>query len=101
MMAAMNIVRMRVKPEREAEWLRFHRERDIGDFEGMTSLRVIRIGEHEYMVLGEWISMEALAATRPTMIAALDDFRDMLEELAEGGTVTDPHSGEVVIERLP
>jgi hypothetical protein len=43
--------------------------------------------------------MDALAAARPTMIGILDSFRDKLEDLGNGLGVTDPVSGEVVLER--
>ena len=41
--------------------------------------------------------MEALANTRPLMIAALDTFRHTLEDLGGGLGVTDPVSGPVVL----
>jgi hypothetical protein len=44
--------------------------------------------------------MDTLAAARPAMIAVLDRFRDRLEDLGGGLGVTDPVSGEAVIERL-
>ena len=43
--------------------------------------------------------MDALAAARPAMIAMLDEFRGKLEDLGGGLGVTDPVSGEAVIER--
>jgi hypothetical protein len=45
--------------------------------------------------------MEAMAAARPHMIATLDSFRNMLEDLGGGLGVTDPVSGEVVLEMTP
>jgi hypothetical protein len=42
--------------------------------------------------------MADIAAARPAMIANLDRFRDTLEDLGNGIGVTDPVSGEVVIE---
>ena len=41
--------------------------------------------------------MDALAGARAEMIATLDSFRDTLDELGEGGGVTDPVSGPVVL----
>ena len=43
--------------------------------------------------------MDALAAARPAMIAIFDGFRGKLEDLGGGLGVTDPVSGEVVVER--
>ena len=42
--------------------------------------------------------MAAMAAARPNMIAALNSFRDTLEDLGTGLGVTDAVSGPVVIE---
>jgi hypothetical protein len=98
-MTAFNVVRMRVKPGHVDEYLKFHREREIGEMPGMTSLRVIQTGERDFCVVGEWTGMDALVAARPKMIALLDQFRDKLEDLGGGLGVTDPISGEVVVDR--
>lgn len=98
-MTAFNVVRMRVKPEFVDEYLTFHRERAVEDMPGLKVLRVIRTGDRDFCFIGEWSGMEALAAARPAMIATLDRFRDKLEDLGEGRGVTDPVSGEAVIER--
>ena len=50
------------------------------------------------MRAGEWDSYEKMAAARPGVIAMLDTFRDILEDLGSGLGVTDPVSGEVVLE---
>jgi hypothetical protein len=42
--------------------------------------------------------MAAMAAARPAMIANLDRFRDTLEDLGHGLGVTDPVSGELVVD---
>ena len=42
--------------------------------------------------------MESLAAARTSMIATLDSFRDVLEDLGGDLGVTDPVSGPVVLE---
>ncbi len=39
----------------------------------------------------------SIAAARPAMIANLDSFRDTLEDLGGGLGVTDPVSGELVV----
>lgn len=98
-MSAFNIVRMRTKPGCSDAYLALHRERDIREFPGMKAIRVVQTGDRDFCVIGEWESMDALAAARPTMIALLDTFRDKLEDLGHGLGVTDPISGEAVIER--
>ena len=91
-MTAMNIVRMRPKADREQAFLDAHSE-----YDGMKGMNVVKTGDREYLVVGEWESMDALVAARPAMIATLDQFRDMLEDLGGDLGVTDPRSGEVVV----
>ena len=67
----------------------------------MRRVTIIKTGERSYCLIGEWDSMQAMAAARPHMIATLDTFRDTLEDLGGGLGVTDPVSGEVVLERTP
>jgi hypothetical protein len=98
-MSAFNVVRMRVKPGFADEFLKFHRDEDLGAMPGMKRMTVVRTGERDFCFVGEWSGMDALAAARPAMIATLDTFRDKLEDLGGGLGVTDPVSGEVVIDR--
>jgi hypothetical protein len=93
-MTAFNAVRFRVKPGREQEFLDAH-ARLKPDWPGMKSANIIKTGHRSYCIIAEWSGMDALAAARPQMIAALDTFRDTLEDL--GGGVTDPVSGDVVL----
>ena len=44
--------------------------------------------------------MDALVAARPAMIATLDRYRGKLEELGPALGVTDPVSGEAVVQRI-
>jgi hypothetical protein len=99
-MTAFNIVRFRVKPGREQDFLDAHRRVDV-TFKGFRRGAVVKTGERGYCMLGEWDSFDALAAARPQMIALLDTFRDALEDLGQGLGVTDPVSGEVVVELKP
>jgi len=59
---------------------------------------LIKTGDRSYCMVGEWRSMSDIVNARPTMIAMLDTFRDMLEDLGGGLGVTDPVSGEAVVE---
>ena len=56
----------------------------------------IRAGDRTFCFVGEWDSIDMLAAARPLMIGLLDSFRDMLEDLGGNLGVTDPVSGTVV-----
>lgn len=96
-MTAFNVVRVRVKPGREQEFLEANRK-SRRDFAGFKRLAMIKTGERAYCIIGEWDSFQSLAAARPQMIATLDSFRDTLEDLGGALGVTDPVSGEVVLE---
>jgi hypothetical protein len=97
-MTAFNVVRMRAKPEFFDEVLRFYRERPL-DMPGLKAITIVRTGERDLCLIGEWTGMDALAAARPAMIASLDERRHQLEDLGGGLGVTDPVSGEAVVER--
>ena len=97
---AFNIVRFRVKPGREEAFLEAHRRADP-TFKGFRRGSLVKTGERSYCMVGEWDSFDAIAAARPSMIALLDTFRNELEDLGGGLGVTDPVSGEVVIDLKP
>ena len=65
---------------------------------GFRKGAMIRTGERDYCLIGEWTDFNAIVAARPAMIAELDKMRDMLEDLGGGLGVTDPVSGETVLE---
>ena len=96
-MTAFNVVRFRVKPGREEEFLDAHR-RVQADWSGLNKVNMIKTGERSYCIIGEWADMSDLAAARPKMIATLDKIRDTLEDLGSGLGLTDPVSGPVVLE---
>ena len=90
-MSAFNAVRFKVKAGREQELVDAHVSVDR-DWPGLRHVNMIKTGEQSYCIIGEWDSMDAMAAARPHMIATLDTFRDTLEG------DTDPVSGPVVLE---
>ncbi len=95
-MTAFNVVRFRLKPGREREFLDAHRNvRD--DWPGLKQAHIIKTGEYSYCIIAEWTDAEALARARPNMIATLNSFRDVLEDLGGSLGVTDPVSGPVVM----
>ena len=100
-MTAMNIVHMRVKPGMEEQFLKVQSEGRTEGFVGIRQLWVVKTGERSYCVVGEWDSMEAIAAARPQMIGLLDKTRGLLEDLGGGRGVTEPYSGEAVIDFRP
>jgi quinol monooxygenase YgiN len=96
-MTAMNVVHMRVKPGKEEEFLRIHRDFNARDMPGGRNFWVMKSGERSFVIVGEWDSMEALAAARPTMVGNLDRLRPILEDLGGGRGLTEPWSGEVAL----
>jgi len=96
-MTAYNIVRFKVKPGREAEFLELQKQQP-GQMKGLHKLALIKTGDRTYCLMGEWGAMGDLVAARPTMIASLDKMRPLLEDLGGGLGVTDPVSGEAVME---
>jgi hypothetical protein len=95
-MSAFNAVRFRVKPGRDQEFLDAHKKMAV-NWTGLKHVNLIKSGDRSYCVIAEWSDMNALAAARPNMIAALDTFRPLLEDLGGGLGVTDPVSGPVVL----
>jgi antibiotic biosynthesis monooxygenase (ABM) superfamily enzyme len=96
-MRAFNVVRFRVKPGEEERFLDAHRQAKV-DFAGYRGAAIIKTGERSYCLIGGWDDFDSLVAARPQMIAMLDTVRDMLEDLGGGLGVTDPVSGETVVE---
>lgn len=95
-MTAFNVVRFKVKPGREQEFLDAHKSVHA-DWAGLRHVNMIKTGERTYCIIAEWDSMDALAAARPAMIKTLDSFRDTLDDLGGGLGLTDPVSGPVVL----
>jgi len=94
-MTAMNVVRCRVKPGCEQQFIDAHRAMRP-KFKGFIGGSIIKSGDRTFCIVAEWRSFDALAAARPEMIGLLDSIRDLLEDLGGGLGVTDPISGDVV-----
>jgi quinol monooxygenase YgiN len=96
-MTAFNAVRFRVKPGRDQDFIEAHRKVER-NWPGLRRANLIQTGEQSYCIIGEWDDMDSLAAARPHMLSTLDTFRDTLEDLGGELGVTDPVSGDVVLE---
>ena len=96
-MATFNVVRFRIKPGREEEFLAAHSD-GKARWPGLIRGHMIKTGERSYCLIGEWPDVEALKGARTGMIATLNSFRDTLEELGGGLGVTDAVSGEKVLD---
>ena len=99
-MTAFNVVRFRVKPGMEEAFIAKHRGAGQ-DMAGFRRGALIKTGDRAFCFLAEWGGMMDIVNARPQMIALLDGFRDMLEDLGGGLGVTDPISGETVVELNP
>ena len=96
-MTAYNVVRFRVKPGRDQDFIDLHRKANA-DFKGWRNGALVKTGYQTYCFVGEWDSFDNIVAARPGMLGMLDSFRDMLEDLGNGLGITDPVSGETVLQ---
>lgn len=96
-MAAFNIVRLRVKPGYDEQFVKEHRQMET-DFPGMRRAALVKTGDNTYCFVGEWDAMQDIVNAREDMVAILDRFRHMLEDQGGDLGVTDPVSGEVVVD---
>ena len=94
-MTAFNIVRFRVKPGRDQEFLDAHKK--IDSWPSLTHVNMIKTGDRSYCLIAEWPDMDTIAKARPDMIATLNSFRDTLEDLGGGLGVTDAVAGPVAL----
>jgi hypothetical protein len=97
-MAAFNVVRFRVKPGRDQDFIEAHRAMSREIPKGARRFVLIKTGDRTFCALGEWDSFDHIVAARPTMIGYLGGMREMLEDLGGELGVTDPVSGESVVE---
>jgi hypothetical protein len=94
-MTAFNVVRFKVKPGNEQQFVDAHRKVRPA-FKGFLGGNLIKTGNQTFCFVGEWRTFQNIANARAQMIAFLDGFRDMLEDLGSGLGVTDPVSGHAV-----
>ena len=94
-MTAFNVVRFKVKPGNEQQFVDAHRKVRPA-FKGFLGGSLIKTGDQTFCFVGQWRTVQNIATARPQMIAFLDGFRDMLEDLGSGLGVTDPVSGQAV-----
>ena len=99
-MTAFNVVRFRVKPGNEQQFVDAHR-RLRPAFKGFLGGSLITTGDQTFCFVGQWRTFQNIANARPLMITFLDGFRDMLEDLGSGLGVTDPVSGQAVAKLAP
>ena len=98
-MTAYNVVRFRVKPGMEEKFVESQRKSLEADMPGAQSAALIKTGERTYCFVAAWDGFDSIVKARPQMIGFLDEVRDYLEDLGDGLGVTDPVSGEAVLEK--
>ena len=91
-----NIVRFIVKEGNEEKFLEVFNTFVMQEGENYSIL--VHTGDREYVAVGAWESEDAMVNARPAMIGNLDQMRDLLEEISPDLGVTDPRSGEILIE---
>ena len=99
-MTAYNVVRFRVRPGLEEQFIEAHRKA-IAPFKGLMGADLVKTGDRTYCFVGRWGDYQNIVDARAQMIALLDSFRDMLEDLGGGLGVTDPISGSSVVRLGP
>ena len=99
-MAAFNVVRFRVIPGGEQQFIEAH-ERMGPQFEGFLGGSLVKTGDRTFCMIGEWDDFDSIVDARPMMIGFLDSVRHLLEDLGGGLGVTDPVSGEVAVRLWP
>jgi hypothetical protein len=96
-MTAYNVVRFRVQPGRDKEFIALNKEMARSVMKGFRKGALIKTGDRSFCFIGEWDSFDAIVAARGEMIGNLDRMRPLLEDLGGGLGVTDPVSGEAVV----
>jgi hypothetical protein len=95
-MVAFNVVRFRVKPGHEKQFIDAHRGRKPA-VPGFCGGSLVQTGESTFCFIGEWTNFRAITEARPQMLGILDTVREHLEDLGGGLGLTDPVSGEAVV----
>lgn len=101
-MEACNVVRMRVRPEFEAEFLAELDNPCAGLEAGLCHAFLFKTGERTYCLVAQWYSAAAMTAGEVHILNSLDQLRSMLEDLDEDRGAMEPFSGHVVARhRIP
>ena len=93
-MTAFNVVRFKVAPGRDHAFLSAHGPGKV-NWPGLRQGTIIKVGEGDYCLIGEWPDEQTMRTARPFMLATLDTFRDVLQPTASG--VTEALSGQAVL----
>jgi hypothetical protein len=86
-----------VKPGRNSDFIEANRRADL-DRPGLRRGSLIKTGERTSCIIGEWDSMDAIVTARDAIVAILGTYRGTLEDFGDGLGVTDPVSGECILD---
>jgi hypothetical protein len=78
-MTAYNVVRFRVKPGKDKEFIATQKMDQ--QMKGFRKGALVKTGDRTYCFIGEWGAMSDIVAARPMMIGMLDKMRPLLEDL--------------------
>jgi hypothetical protein len=96
-MTAFTIVRFQARPDQVEAF-----ERTYCNIErampGLKRFVLVKTGDRSYCSIGEFESFDHIVSARTAMRANLDSFRHLLEPFDETLGVTDPVSGEAVLD---
>jgi hypothetical protein len=95
--AVFNVVHFRAKPGQGQEFERTYTSLPR-DMPGLKRFVLLKTGEDAYCGIGEWTSMDHMAAARPKMGGNLDRLRPLLQVLDDGVSVTSACSGSAVVD---
>ena len=70
-MTAYNVVRFRVKPGMEEQFVASQREDLKRKMPGAIEAALIKTGERTYCFVGKWDTFDSIVAARPTMIGMI------------------------------
>ncbi len=96
-MSGFNVVKFTVKDGMDDKFISDNKTFNF-DVPGFKRGNMIKTGDHDYCFIAEWDSAQDSMNAEASMVAMLDNFRDTLEERAEGNGVTDFVVGDTVVE---
>ena len=96
-MSAFTIVRFQARPDQVEAFERIYCNIDRA-MPGLKRFVLVKTGDRSYCSIGEFETFDHIVGARTTMRANLDQFRDLLDPFDETLGVTDPVSGEAVMD---
>ena len=92
-MSGFNIVHYKIKPGMEDDFLKAHG--GVSPLPpGFKRGNLIKTGDHQYCMVGEWTSSQDASNAIPQMVGMLDLFREYLVDQGPGIGVTNAFSGD-------